>query len=176
MNISTEIEQAISTIEDFPKPGISFKDITPILLDHNLCDRLTDALIEDYRDQNVEMIAAIESRGFILGAMMAQKLECGLTLVRKAGKLPGPVEAQSYDLEYGSATIEMNKGSFEYGTRVLIHDDLLATGGTAQATAQLCKRLGAEILGFNFIIELDDLKGREMIQPYSNNIVSILNY
>ncbi len=176
MSISADVAGVIRSVEGFPKPGISFKDIVPLLADPVLCDRLADALVEPFRSEGVDMIAAIESRGFILGSLMAQKLGCGLTLVRKKGKLPHVTVAEEYDLEYGSAIIEMHEDSFEKGSKVLIHDDLLATGGTAEAAAKLCKRLDAQLVGFSFIIELIGLKGKELIQPYSENIVSIVNY
>lgn len=176
MSISERVANSIRTVEGFPKPGISFKDIVPLLSDPKLCDELAEALVEPFRNAGVEMIAGIESRGFILGPLMAQKLNCGMTLVRKKGKLPYKTVSEEYSLEYGSAVVEMHEDSFKPGTKVLIHDDLLATGGTAAAAAKLCRHLQGELVGFSFIIELNDLKGNEVIKPYSENIVSIVNY
>lgn len=176
MTVSEEVASRIRTVHGFPKPGIAFKDIVPLLADPVLCDRLAEEMVLPFRDAGIDMIAGIESRGFIFGSLMAQKLNCGLTLVRKRGKLPYRTVAAEYELEYGSAVIEMHEDSFIPGSKVLIHDDLLATGGTAAATAQLCGELEAKLIGFSFIIELPGLNGRSVLQPYSENTVSIVKY
>jgi len=176
MNVTTKLSENIRTIPDFPKPGIQFKDITPALADPELCDELAEALVKPFRDAGIDLIAGVESRGFIFGPMMAQKLGCGFTPIRKKGKLPADTYEQSYDLEYGQATIEMHKDAFDHGRKILIHDDLLATGGTAAAASELIIQAGGSVAGFTFLIELDFLEGRKLLQPYSNNIVSIVRY
>ncbi|NQV53776.1 MAG: adenine phosphoribosyltransferase [Flavobacteriales bacterium] len=176
MSIATRLEAAIRTIPDFPKKGIQFKDITPGLKDPALCAQIVDALVEPFIEMNVDMIAGIESRGFLFGPLMAQRLGCGFTLVRKKGKLPGMTLDQSYDLEYGQAVIEIHADALDKGKRVVIHDDLLATGGTAAAAGSLIQKAGGEILGFNFLIELAFLEGAKQLRPYGKNIVSIVKY
>jgi adenine phosphoribosyltransferase len=176
MNIEERLNAAIRTIPDFPKPGIQFKDITPALHDPVLCSDVTDALLEPFRGQQIDMIAGIESRGFLFGMLMAQRLGCGFTLIRKEGKLPADTIKESYALEYGHAVIEMHADALKKGQRILIHDDLLATGGTASAASSLIQRSGAEVVGFNFLIELAFLGGRARLSDSSDHIVSILSY
>ncbi|MEQ9186349.1 MAG: adenine phosphoribosyltransferase [Cryomorphaceae bacterium] len=176
MNLVAKVEAALRTVPDFPKPGIQFKDITPILADPLLCAELAAALVEPFREMDIDTIAGIESRGFLFGPLMAKELGCGFTLVRKKGKLPAETYEQAYDLEYGQAIIEMHKDAFEHGKRILIHDDLLATGGTAGAAGALVEKAGGEVVGFNFLIELAFLEGAKKLKPYSKNIVSIVKY
>lgn len=176
MSITDKLDKAIRTVPDYPKPGIQFKDITPVLKDPVLVKEVTDALIEPFRSLEIEMVAGIESRGFIFGPMMARALDCGFTLIRKKGKLPGETYERSYALEYGEATIEMHKDAFDHGKKVLVHDDLLATGGTAGAAAGLIQEVGGEVVGFSFLIELAFLKGSERLQPYGADVVSLINY
>jgi adenine phosphoribosyltransferase len=167
---------SIRDIPDFPKPGVLFKDITPVLADPGLCRDIVDALLEPFSEKKIDAIVGIESRGFIFGMMMANKLNVPFLLVRKAGKLPGETISSSYDLEYGSAIIEMHKDSIKAGWKVLIHDDLLATGGTAAAAAKLVEVQGGEIEGFQFLIELEFLGGRKKLESFSKKIVSLVSY
>jgi adenine phosphoribosyltransferase len=154
------LRAAVRDVPDFPKPGILFKDITPVLSDPQLLKIAVDGFIEASRALNVTKVVGIESRGFIFGAPVALALGVGFVPVRKKGKLPWKCEAISYALEYGEATIEMHSDSVEAGERVVIIDDLLATGGTAAATAALVKRLGAVCVEAQFLIELGFLPGR----------------
>jgi len=160
------VEKAIRDIPDFPKPGIIFKDITPVLGSPALFAEVVDALCAPYADSPPDRVVAIESRGFIFGAAMAYKLGCGLVPVRKAGKLPYETNSASYELEYGEATLEIHIDALEKGERVVVVDDLLATGGTAAAAAGLAKGLGAEVVGVDFVLELTFLKGRERLAEY----------
>jgi adenine phosphoribosyltransferase len=176
MTLEEKLRQTIRNIPDFPEPGIQFKDITPLLSDTKLCAQTAKALADPFRSTGVDVVAGVESRGFLFGVLIAHELDCPFTMVRKSGKLPYKTVAQSYDLEYGSASIEMHIDAVEEGQRVLIHDDLLATGGTAQATAELIKKVGGKIAGFNFVVALTALNGMERLQPYSDNIVSIVKY
>ncbi len=163
MTLSETLTQAIRTVPDFPEPGIQFKDITPILADPDLLRRTVDAMVEPYFDQGITKVLGIESRGFILGGMLAERLGAGFAPVRKKGKLPSVTLAESYDLEYGSATIEIHADAVAPREKVLIHDDVIATGGTAAATARLIARMGGTLVGFSFLIELDFLKGRTVL-------------
>lgn len=174
--LQSRINAAIRIIPDFPKPGISFKDITPLLLDHVLVRDMAQAMAEPFRGQGITLVAGIESRGFLLGPMIAQELGCGFVIVRKKGKLPGHTAEVSYDLEYGSATIEVHKDHIGPTDKVLIHDDLLATGGTAAAAAQLALQEGAHIAGFVFMIELAFLMGMEKLSSLSPRTVSLISY
>lgn len=176
MNLSTRIASAIRTIPDFPQKGIQFKDITPLLYDPILCADIADALIDPFKARSIDVIAGVESRGFIFGLMMAQRLNCSFALIRKKGKLPGKTIDLEYDLEYGSASIEMHEDAIESNQNVIIHDDLLATGGTAAAVSKLIQIQDANIAGYSFVVELEFLKGISLLQPYSNNVVSLIKY
>ena len=154
------LADTIRTIPDYPKKGIIFRDITTLLGDAKAFRRAVDELVQPWAGTKVDKVAGIEARGFILAASAACKLGAGFVPVRKAGRLPGPTFAQTYDLEYGTATIEVHQDAFRPGERVLIVDDVLATGGTAQATASLVRRTGAEIVGVAVILELTFLGGR----------------
>ncbi len=158
-----EIEQAIRNVPDFPKPGIQFKDITPVLADGRLLESTIDLLIAKHRHQQVQKVVGIDARGFIFGAAAAVKLGAGFIPVRKKGKLPWATHEQSYELEYGSATVAIHTDAVLPGERVLLVDDLLATGGTAAAAVRLLEKLGARILGVNFVIELAFLNGRQRL-------------
>ncbi|MBX7205164.1 MAG: adenine phosphoribosyltransferase [Bacteroidia bacterium] len=173
--IETRLRSAIRDVPDFPKPGIMFKDITPVFLDARLCDELADAFIEKLPGP-IDAICAIESRGFFFGIMIANKLQIPLFPVRKAGKLPAKTISYSYDLEYGSATLEMHTGIIKPGWRVMIHDDLLATGGTAMAAAELIRAEGGNVAAFSFLVELSFLGGRNKILPYSNTILPLTTF
>ncbi len=178
MNIEQRLDVAIRTVPDFPKPGIQFKDITPIFLDAKLCDEIAENIINTFLHNHgkIDAICAIESRGFFIGILIANKLNVPLFPVRKAGKLPAKTRSFSYDLEYGSATLEIHTDVVKPSWNIMIHDDLLATGGTAMAAAELVKAEGGHVAGFSFIAELDFLKGRDKILPYSQNIVSLMRY
>ena len=162
----SEIESAIRTIPDFPKPGIQFKDITPLLADARLFSRSIDLLTQGFKPGTVDAIVGIDARGFIFAAAAAVKLQAGFIPIRKKGKLPYQTHEQAYDLEYGTATVAVHVDALSPGKRVLLIDDLLATGGTAAAAAALVQQLGAEILEISFLIELSFLKGREKLKNY----------
>lgn len=175
MNLSEEIDNTIRTIPDFPKPGILFKDISPVFGNQALCNKIADALIRSMNSMP-DYIIGIESRGFLFGFLLANKLNIPFVMVRKAGKLPGKTIGYSYDLEYGSATIELHEDALRPGSKVMIHDDLLATGGTAEAAAHLVKKAGAEVWGFSFLVELSFLNGKEKLLKHSNNITCLVQY
>jgi adenine phosphoribosyltransferase len=166
---------AVRTIENFPEPGIQFKDITPILADPELLRFAVNALSDPFRSLGISRVIGIEARGFILGAMIADELGAGFVPVRKRGKLPFRTVRESYDLEYGSDVIEMHEDAIPAGERVLIHDDVIATGGTANATRRLVERSGGIIQGFSFLIEIDALNGRFGLGP-DYPVVSILHF
>mgnify|MGYP000317114007 FL=1 len=176
MNIEQKIKKAIRDVADFPKEGVVFKDITPLLSDPILSNDIADALMEHIKPLNIDAIVAIESRGFLYGFLLANKLNIPFIPVRKKGKLPGDTLEYTYDLEYGSATVEIHTKDIEPGWRVLIHDDLLATGGTAQAAAELLKMQGAHVAAFAFVVELTFLNGVKKIKPYCDTIVSLATY
>lgn len=174
--IAAQIKSAIRDIPDFPKPGIIFKDITPILKDPVLCQNIVDAFAEKLSGTKIDVIAGVESRGFLFGLMLAIKLGVPFVPVRKAGKLPHTVKQKVYELEYGTATIEMHTDAVEPGQHVLIHDDLLATGGTVTAASELITDLGGVITGFSFVIGLGFLNGKERIAPLNDNIIILAEY
>ena len=163
---ASEIERAIRNIPDFPKAGIQFKDITPLLADARLFSGCIDLLIDGIKARTVDAVVGIDARGFIFAAAAAIKLEAGFVPVRKKGKLPYQTHEEQYDLEYGTATIAMHVDALKPGSRVLLIDDLLATGGTAAAAAALVQKLGAEILEIAFLIELSFLRGRDKLKQY----------
>jgi adenine phosphoribosyltransferase len=174
--LEQRLRDAIRDVPDFPKPGILFKDITPILLDPALCSDTADALAEGVRPLKPDVVIGVESRGFFFGLMMAQRLGVPFVPVRKAGKLPYRTISHEYSLEYGTATVEMHIDAVRPGQRVLIHDDLLATGGTAAAAAELVKRQDGTVAGFSFLVALDFLDGEQTLKPYADNVVSLLHY
>lgn len=174
--IESKIKLAVRDVNDFPKRGIVFKDITPILKDPALCREIIMALAEQLKGIDVDVVAGIESRGFLFGPSLAQLLGVPFVPIRKLGKLPYKTVQQSYELEYGSATIEIHEDALIAGQKVLIHDDLLATGGTVVAASKLVKQLGAEIAGYSFIIALDFLNGRERIGPYCKRVLALASY
>ena len=161
-----ELERAIRNIPDFPKPGIQFKDITPVLADARLFAGSIDLLTDGFKPGSVDAVVGIDARGFIFAAAAATKLQAGFVPVRKKGKLPFQTIEQDYALEYGAATVAMHVDALPPGARVLLIDDLLATGGTASAAAALINQLGAKILEAAFLIELKFLNGREKLKPY----------
>ncbi len=162
----SEIERAIRNIPDFPKPGIQFKDITPVLASAGLFSGTIDLLTNSFKPGEVDAVVGIDARGFIFAAAAALRLEAGFVPVRKKGKLPYQTVEQEYDLEYGTATVALHTDALKPGSRVLLIDDLLATGGTAAAAAALVRRLGAEILEISFLIELSFLGGRRKLAGY----------
>jgi adenine phosphoribosyltransferase len=168
------LKKLIREVPDFPKKGILFYDITTLLKDKTGYATLIDALAEHYIDAKPDLILGMEARGFIFAPALAYRLNAGFVPVRKPGKLPSETAKVSYDLEYGSSTLEVHQDAIQKGQRVLIVDDLLATGGTAAATAQLAQSLGAEIAGLGFVVELDFLKGREKLGNYE--VFSLLHY
>lgn len=172
----TKLENTITNIPDFPKEGIQFKDITPIFLNPKLYEEAVDEMVKFSRGK-VDVVCGIESRGYIFGIAIAVKLSVPFVLIRKKGKLPPPFIAEKYDLEYGTAEIEMKTDQIQQGQRVLVHDDLLATGGTAAAAARLVQRQGGKVAQFSFLIELKDLKGREKLEQIEGaEVFKILEY
>lgn len=174
--IEPQIKNAVRDIPDFPKPGIVFKDITPILKDPLLCDKVLDAFVEKLKGTRIDVIAGVESRGFLFGLSLACKLGVPFIPVRKAGKLPYTIKQKAYKLEYGTAIIEMHTDAFEPGQHILIHDDLLATGGTVTAASELIQEMGGIVSGFAFVVGLGFLNGKERIAPISNNIIVLADY
>lgn len=175
MNLVQQIESAIRNVPDFPKEGIMFKDISPVFEDQNLCSKITDSFIEKLV-QKPDAVIGIESRGFLFGILLANRLNIPFVMVRKAGKLPAKTISYKYDLEYGSATIEIHEGAVKKNWNVMIHDDLLATGGTAEAAAKLVKMAGANVTGFTFVAELGFLNGKEKLLTFTNNITCLVHY
>lgn len=174
--IEQRLQNIIRDVKDFPKPGILFKDITPILSDNVLCDDIVDETIKRLNGLQIDAVAGVESRGFLFGFLIAQKLRVPFIPVRKAGKLPYQTVSYSYDLEYGSATIEVHTDALKKGDNILIHDDLLATGGTAMAAAELVKILGGNVAAYSFVVELDFLQGRSALTAYTNNIIALAHF
>jgi adenine phosphoribosyltransferase len=169
-----DLREFIRDIPDFPRPGIVFKDITPLLLDPDALDAAVSALAEIASPLNVDLVVAAEARGFILGAALARAVGAGFVPARKPGKLPHETVSAQYELEYGLDELEMHADALAGGTRVLIHDDLLATGGTAVALAKLITELGAEIVGCAFVVELSFLGGRARLAPH--RVQSLIAY
>jgi adenine phosphoribosyltransferase len=164
--IQAVLREGIRDIPDFPKKGVLFKDITPLLAKASLFQDAINLLALPYVDKGIQKVVGIEARGFIFGAALAQHLGAGFVPVRKEGKLPSRCIKVTYDLEYGQDTVEMHEDAILEGERILIVDDLLATGGTTQAVLQLIQKMKADVLGLTFLIELDELKGREKLMGY----------
>ncbi len=176
MDLTLSIKETIREIQDFPKKGISFKDITPLLAKPSLSRDISHALCAPYMDNPPDVIVGIESRGFLYGLLMAHELDIPFIPVRKQGKLPGDTISHGYQLEYGQAILEIHTDAIRHGDRVIIHDDLLATGGTCEASAMLVKKLGGSISGFSFIVELDFLDGRKKLAKHSHSVHSLVRY
>lgn len=174
--IEEKIKEVVRNVPNFPKEGIMFKDITPILKDVELCREITIEFAKRIAELNPDIIVGVESRGFLFGMLIAQELNIPFVPIRKKGKLPADCYQVEYDLEYGTACIEIHKDAIGKGKRVLIHDDLLATGGTVMASAELIRKCEAELVGFSFIIGLDFLGADEKLIPYSANIITLANY
>jgi len=172
--MTAELLQKIRSIPDFPKRGIVFRDITTLLKDSSAFNRVVDLLYERYKNSRVDKVVSVESRGFIFAAPLAYKLGAGFVPIRKPGKLPAETLRQEYALEYGTDAIEIHKDAISPGERILMHDDLLATGGTIGAASQLVERLGGNIVGVSFLIELSFLGGRSRLGKYE--VFSILRY
>lgn len=172
--LEEELKQKIRNIPDFPKKGILFRDITTLLKDSSAFNKAVLALADPYRNKKIDLITAVEARGFILGGALAHELGTGIIPVRKKGKLPAETINATYSLEYGEDSLEIHKDAIRPGSRVLIVDDLLATGGTIQAVVELVKKLKGEIVGIAFLIELLDLKGRDKLKGYP--IISLIRY
>ncbi len=170
-----DIKNSIRDVPDFPKKGILFKDITTALKKPIILREIINSLAEKLKDKKIDYIVGIESRGFIFGSPLAYLLNCGFVPIRKSGKLPSQVITQEYGLEYGTDIIEIHQDAFEKDANVLIIDDLLATGGTAVASAELVKKAGANLLGFAFVIELTDLNGREKLEQFGDTF-SLIKY
>jgi len=169
-----DLRSAIRTVPDFPKKGIMFRDITTLIKDPDLLHRVVDVLADHYSGKNVQAVAAIESRGFILGAPLAYKLGVGFIPIRKPGKLPAAVTREEYSLEYGTDAIEIHNDAVRPSMRVLLHDDLLATGGTMQAACTLVEKLGGVVAGVSFLVELSFLNGRSRLG--GREIYSMIQY
>lgn len=172
-----DLQEKIRVIPDFPQPGISFKDITTLLKDGEALRETVRRMASHFADSGIEMIVGVESRGFILGAPLAYEMGLGFTLIRKQGKLPGEVLAVEYELEYGTDRLEIHADAFAPGTRVLVVDDLLATGGTIAAAIELIKKLGGQVVGLAFLIELSYLGGRERLKTLGDyDILALVDY
>lgn len=174
--IEDRIKSVIRDVKDFPKEGIVFKDITPILENPELTSAITKEFVERVKELNLDAIMGVESRGFFWGPILAQALGLPFIPVRKKGKLPYKTVSHKYDLEYGSAEIEIHADAIKEGANILIHDDLLATGGTASAAAEVILKQNAHVAGFSFLVILDFLNGVEVLSKYNNNIIGLVNY
>ncbi len=166
MSLEARLKSEIRAVPDFPKPGILFRDITPLLADVETFDACIEDFVARYRSQNVDAIVGVESRGFLFGAPLALRLGCAFVPMRKAGKLPAATFRRSYALEYGEATLEIHRDAFRSGPRVVLLDDLLATGGTALAGAELVEEAGGEVVEIAFVIELEALAGRASLSRW----------
>lgn len=169
-----DFKKYIRDVNDFPKQGVVFKDITPLLLDAQAFEKAANSLYNLVKDKKINKVVGLESRGFFFAPLLATKLNAGFVPIRKPGKLPHEVESVTYDLEYGSDVLEIHKDSISSGDKILLHDDVLATGGTAKAACELIERLGGEIVQCNFLIEIDFLNGRHKIKNFE--IASLLHY
>jgi len=174
--ISQKLDAAIREVPDFPKVGINFKDITTLLLNPELSTEIIDVFIAELSNVKVDAIVGVESRGFLFGFLLANKMGVPFIPIRKVGKLPGETLKFKYDLEYGSAEVEVHKSDIKEGWNVVVHDDLLATGGTACAASELIQQLGAKVSAFAFVISLDFLKGNEKLEKYTSKIISLKRY
>lgn len=172
--MADDLKKYIRGIKDFPKKGIMFRDITTLLQDPVALKSTLDSLYSYSKDLNITKVVGIEARGFIFGSLLAEKLNAGFVPIRKPGKLPAEIESATYALEYGNDTIEIHKDAIKLGEKVLLHDDLLATGGTARAAANLIEKLGGEVVQISFIVELLNLKGREKLKNY--DVKSLIQY
>ncbi|MBS1506407.1 MAG: adenine phosphoribosyltransferase [Bacteroidetes bacterium] len=168
MLLEETLKPLLRNVPDFPKPGILFKDITPLLGNPSARRKVVEAIAQHFKDNNIQALVAVEARGFIFGSLIAQELSVPLIPIRKAGKLPYKKIEEEYSLEYGTASIEIHQDAFAPGTRVLLHDDLLATGGTASAAGHLVQQLGGVVAGYSFIINLTFLAGEDILKKRFN--------
>ena len=174
--IDKEIDSVLREIKDFPNKGINFKDITSLLLHPKLGSKILDSLVAKLNSKKLDAIVGVESRGFLFGYSLAMKLQIPFVPARKGGKLPGLVVQKKYSLEYGQAMLEIHKNDIKPDWNILIHDDLLATGGTAVAASELIKMLGANVAGYAFLISLKKINGDKKLSKISDNIISLVNY
>jgi len=172
----SNLKEKIREVPDFPKKGILFLDITTALKDKDALKEMANSLYNELKDLKIDYVAGVEARGFIFGAQLATMLDAGFIPVRKPNKLPAKTISETYDLEYGTDTIEIHADSFEKGAKVVIIDDLLATGGTAAAAAKLIKKAGGEVVAATFVIELTALNGRKKLEDLGVNVISLLKY
>jgi adenine phosphoribosyltransferase len=170
--LASRVQNTLRAIPDYPKPGILFQDITPVLRDGDLLREVVGGICEPFRASGVTHVLGIEARGFILGGAVATALGAGFAPARKPGKLPWERTAESYDLEYGSDSLEAHRDALSSGNRVLIVDDVLATGGTARAAGQLVRGLGAELVGWSFLLEISVLRGREQLKGARCHVIA----
>lgn len=176
MNLEQKIKSSIRDVPDFPKKGIVFKDITPILKDSKLCSEIAEGFVKALKGKKIDAIVSTESRGFFFGFLLANKMGLPLIPLRKPGKLPYKTIFHEYELEYGKAKVEMHVDALKKGWNCFVHDDLLATGGTAEASAILIERQKAKVAGFAFVVELGFLNGRKKLEKHSKNIISLVRY
>ncbi|MDM1049231.1 adenine phosphoribosyltransferase [Sphingobacterium hotanense] len=174
--IEDQLKAVIRDIPDFPKPGIVFKDITPLLQHSELVELAVQEFARRLENIEFDVIAGIESRGFLFGFLLAQYMKKPFIPIRKQGKLPYHTVSESYKLEYGQATIEMHEDAFPKGTKVLLHDDLLATGGTVVAASKLIEKVGGSVAGYTFVISLDFLQSAGRLTRFNENIISLVGY
>ncbi len=173
---SESIKKAIRTVPDWPKPGVSFRDITTVLQDRTAFRKLVDAFVHRYHDRKIDAVAAIDARGFIIGAPLAYELNAGLVLVRKKGKLPFDTLVEDYELEYGTASVELHKDALQPGDKVVLVDDLIATGGTMLAASRLIRQIGAEIVEVSAMIDLPDLGGSRKLRDEGLNVYTVCEF
>lgn len=176
MELKQKLSESLRDVKDFPKPGIIFKDITPVLKNPELCKELVSVFCKDARTSGVEVVAGIESRGFLFGMLIASELNIPFVPIRKKGKLPYSTLSERYELEYGFAEMEIHTDAIGNDQRVLLHDDVLATGGTMEAASKLIQRSGGTIAGYSFLLSLQFLKGKERLSNYSTNLLSIIDF
>jgi adenine phosphoribosyltransferase len=174
VEVADRLAALVRDIPDFPRPGITFKDLTPLLADPHAFRAAVDGIADRFSEARVSRVLGVEARGFILAAPIAYRFGAGFTPVRKAGKLPWQVEAEEYELEYGTDLLEIHKDAIEPGERILVIDDVLATGGTAAATVRLVERLGGEVVGLGFVLELAFLDGRSRLP--GRDVVSLVTF
>jgi adenine phosphoribosyltransferase len=172
--LERDLRELIRSIPDFPKEGILFRDITTLLRDREGFRLAVNSMVSKYRDTPIDKVVCVEARGFLLGGALAYELGCGVVPIRKPGKLPYQTVKQTYELEYGTGSVEVHEDGIEPGDRVLLVDELLATGGTARAAVDLVERLGGQIVSCAFLIELGDLKGRNLLEKY--DVFSVIEY
>lgn len=174
--LESRIKSVIRDVPDFPKKGILFRDITPLLLDNELCNDIVDGFIERLSGASLDVVCAVESRGFFFGTLLANKLKLPFVPIRKSGKLPGETIAYTYDLEYGTSTIEIHKGVIKPGSKILLHDDLLATGGTILASMELIKQQQAAVAAVTFLVSLEFLEGPQKLKNKGAEVIALAKY